>query len=451
MSELDQKSIKRKKRNFDLIDEEIKNDPVISEPKIRLLYNKTARTENDIKKIFSLKYRVYKCAIRATAILEKKYIDQNEFVFHEDKYNEEIEPKSNELDDFDPIDFKSFQEQFIIEANKFPEFMPNDFWKDKEKDTSIFFSRDNFKSFKRHYGHVLSNFIGGRFPEDFQELFKFIMKMGDNQILSDAHEDLDVRHIESIFNATPTNRPQDAHATFKQYVLHTSAMWRMAVYLDEAKNLTRVSESLIGNPYRIRFNGRLISQDLARSVTEYNLLSKYINSTSKSRVLEIGAGYGRLGEVFHQLSDVQYIIVDIMPSIFVSRFYLERRHPKSKILDFRDIAKIGRLPDNFEEYDFIFLTPNQLKYLPDESVDMVININSFMEMSWTAVDSYFSEIDRLSNGFLYTKQWFRNLNKKGVELFSKRNYPIKEHWKLVREQRDQLHIKFFEQIWKLGG
>lgn len=228
-------------------------------------------------------------------------------------------------------------------------------------------------------------------------------------------------------------------------------MWRMAVYLDDAKNLTRVSESLIGNPYRIRFNGRLISQDLARSVTEYNLLSKYINSTSKSRVLEIGAGYGRLGEVFHQLSDVQYIIVDIMPSIFVSRFYLERRHPKSKILDFRDIAKIGRLPDNFEGYDFIFLTPNQLEYLPNGSVDMVININSFMEMSRTAVDSYFSEIDRLSNGFLYTKQWFRNLSKKGVELFNKNNYPVKGHWKLVREQYDQLHIKFFEQIWKLGG
>ena len=60
-------------------------------------------------------------------------------------------------------------------------------------------------------------------------------------------------------------------------------------------------------------------------------------------------------------------------------------------------------PINFYEYDFIFLTPDLINYIENESVNFGINTQSFMEMDMIEVDNYLNFFEKkiLNNGYFF--------------------------------------------------
>jgi hypothetical protein len=123
----------------------------------------------------------------------------------------------------------------------------------------------------------------------------------------------------------------------------------------------------------------LYSRDLLESVNEINFLERQLGLSSRKRfsVLDIGAGYGRMAHrmtaVYPQLDD--YCCVDAVPeSTFLCEYYLAHRGcaPPARTVSLDQLAT---------------LTPG--------SFDLAINIHSFPECTYAAVQWWLELVARL--------------------------------------------------------
>lgn len=325
-----------------------------------------------------------------------------------------------------------------------------EFWREKQNSTVSFLYSEEIDDFKRTYGHVLSNFLPSSFDGHVRGLMEFIMNVNDCTVLSDEFEPYDEEHFRRLDARISSffirGRVETQH---NFYAFYTSILWRKSVFLDECNVMCSVQENIIGNPYRIRQRGELVSQDIARSSAEYNIIKTTIGKKANGIVLEIGAGYGRLCEIFMQRGTRKYIIVDIFPSIYLSEQYMKARFPSLNIFTAEDFESFHDVQRKIDQCSIIFLHPSQISFLPNDYVDLVININSFMEMSYPEVENYFNEIDRITVGYFYTKQWIENKTKSGIHRFNRYNYPIPKSWSSKIDRVDPIHSDFFEQIWEI--
>ncbi len=132
----------------------------------------------------------------------------------------------------------------------------------------------------------------------------------------------------------------------------------------------------------------------------YNIFNGYIGLGDIRSVLEIGAGNGTLAALLHnKIKKLTYVIVDLPETICLSMVFLTELFPDARILMPHEERAHG-----FNEYDFIFLTPEQINTLEDNCVDLAINNYSFQEMSHAQIAEYFKLIQRCSKkgAYFYT-------------------------------------------------
>lgn len=235
------------------------------------------------------------------------------------------------------------------------------------------------------------------------------------------------------------------------YNLLTHLLWRYVEKNDTDGNLSRLIEPLEGNPLHVTRNGRLISQDLANSLLEYEaIMHPNVDASKIATVLELGPGYGRTASVFLELQpNCRYVLVDIPPALFVAQRYLSEVFVNRKIFGFQTFDDFESVRADFEQADIIFLTPNQLELLPDESVDLFINISSLHEMHMDQIRYYFKQIDRLTRHYFYFKQWKSTTVPLEDEIITEADYPIPDDWTLINRQQCKVQAKFFEAIYRL--
>jgi hypothetical protein len=139
--------------------------------------------------------------------------------------------------------------------------------------------------------------------------------------------------------------------------------------IDRLNLLQTLSEDNSFGAFTFQVDGRLITRDLLDSIAEIYFLDRHLNLSSREsiRVLDVGAGYGRLA---HRMTDalpkvVQYLCTDAIPvSTFVCEYYLR----------FRGVNKAAVVPlDEIEQT------------LRDRPVDIAVNIHSFSECQPTAI------------------------------------------------------------------
>lgn len=121
--------------------------------------------------------------------------------------------------------------------------------------------------------------------------------------------------------------------------------------------------------------GRVVSRDLLDSALEINYLARMLGADrlAKARVLDIGAGYGRLGHRLGQWSgDVQYLATDAVPlSTFLSEYYLAYRHtPGARVIP-------------IDEMDAA---------LQSGGIDVAVNVHSFAEAPRDSVAWWLTQI-----------------------------------------------------------
>ncbi|MDD5585775.1 MAG: putative sugar O-methyltransferase [Alphaproteobacteria bacterium] len=115
------------------------------------------------------------------------------------------------------------------------------------------------------------------------------------------------------------------------------------------------------------------------------------DSPPKTRILEVGGGYGRLFETMRYLTDwdMEYILVDAVPTSLVFAYqYLKTHYPELKI----GLSYAG---DRYApgQWDVYVMPSWHIDQLKDSTFDIAINISSFQEMNQYHVDAYLKLFD----------------------------------------------------------
>ncbi|MDA8945076.1 putative sugar O-methyltransferase [Candidatus Pelagibacter ubique] len=123
----------------------------------------------------------------------------------------------------------------------------------------------------------------------------------------------------------------------------------------------------------------------------YNLLCSYIDLDRKKMILDIGPGNGNLISLLHsEINNSKIIAIDLPETLSSSILFISNLFPEAKILMPHEAKS-----QNFNLYDFVFLTPSQIDLLNDNSIDLTINSHSFQEMTHEQINEYFQLIQRI--------------------------------------------------------
>jgi len=192
------------------------------------------------------------------------------------------------------------------------------------------------------------------------------------------------------------------HLALHQFLSgHMSALadYRVLLSADDPSRrpfLHTFSESKVGEPVEhFEFDGRRFSRSALNYLLGLALLKKHLGSDLPRTVLEIGGGFGTLGEVLSSagIPDLRYIDVDIPPTSFVAQYYL------SKVLGANKVATYAQTTDKASiEIDGLptaaVLCSWQIEKLRGQ-VDLFVNFISFQEMEPHIVKNYLDHVSRL--------------------------------------------------------
>jgi hypothetical protein len=144
--------------------------------------------------------------------------------------------------------------------------------------------------------------------------------------------------------------------------------------IDTLALLDRLSDDNLFGNITFEVGGRTVSRDLLDSIIEIYFLERHLGISSRPdlRLLDIGAGYGRLAhrivEAFPNVD--QYLCTDaVAASTFISDYYLK----------FRQCERATVVP--LDEID---------KTLGRGQIDVAINVHSFSECRLQAIDWWLS-------------------------------------------------------------
>lgn len=159
-------------------------------------------------------------------------------------------------------------------------------------------------------------------------------------------------------------------------------------------------------------------------------------------ILEIGAGYACLSaKLKKNYEDAKIICIDLPEALAIQTYYLNKNFPDKKFFLYEDFKKLDN-PKNldFNTHDFYLLPPRVIDQISLENkIDLIINIDSMMEMRKNAISRYFNFIHKsLSNNGI-----FYNVNKyeksKSGEIVRISEYPYNKFWKVLYSKGDCLN------------
>ena len=165
-------------------------------------------------------------------------------------------------------------------------------------------------------------------------------------------------------------------------------------------DLAAFSESAVGEPVeQFVFDGRAFSRSALNYLNGLSFLKQQIGEEVAGirSVMEIGGGFGTLGEILLRAGEFSYINVDIPPTAAVSSFYLARQ-PGIHFTDYLETRTRERIevPRSAQQ---MVLCPWQLPRLQGQ-VDLFVNFISFQEMEPEVVGNYLSHVERLGAKFV---------------------------------------------------
>jgi putative sugar O-methyltransferase len=231
------------------------------------------------------------------------------------------------------------------------------------------------------------------------------------------------------------------------YAIYVAMLWDAVRRRVSSSVLERLDEPTVGNPLLVQHRGRLVTQDLCNSALEYATIRGEAPLPENARIVEVGAGYGRLAWVFlSEMPDVRYLVVDIPPALAIAEEYLSGLFPDRTVFPFRRFTRFEDIAREFEGAQIAFMTPNQLDLLPELGSDLFVNVSSFHEMRPDQIEHFFSLIDLHCRGFFYSKQWRAWSNPHDAVEIGESSYPVRAHWRKIFQRRHPIQRGFFESL-----
>lgn len=200
--------------------------------------------------------------------------------------------------------------------------------------------------------------------------------------------------------------------------------YRVLLAADDPARLPHLhtfSESDVGSPVeQFDFGGRKFSRSSLNYLLGLAVLKKHLGDDVPRIVLEVGGGFGTLGEVLSSagIAGLKYIDIDIPPTSFVAQYYLSEVLGRQSVATFADteakpIIEIESLPAA------AVLCSWQIERLQG-NVDLFVNFISFQEMEPPIVKNYLGHVDRLQTRWILLRNMregkqVRTANSVGVE------------------------------------
>ena len=148
----------------------------------------------------------------------------------------------------------------------------------------------------------------------------------------------------------------------------------------------------------------VVNEHIIRSYYYINILNSYIDLPKTKFIIEIGAGNGNLISLLKNHFNSKCIIdVDLPETLILAIPFLKDLFPNANFLLPNEINnKITK--DTLLKYDFIFLTPAQIKLVEENLIDLVINTTSFCEMQESQIAEYINFIQKVckKDSFFFT-------------------------------------------------
>ncbi len=228
--------------------------------------------------------------------------------------------------------------------------------------------------------------------------------------------------------------------------------WSALKQRDELGLLSKLEEPSLGQGDTVVVEGRRLTIDLLQSVDEFYRIKDAMGFSQDDPIVfcEIGAGYGRLAHVvLAAMPNARYMIFDLPESLLLSQYYLTSLFPNSSALLYPDSVDAPDAKSQWSTARITFGLPHQLKSVAPHSVDVVINIYSFMEMSPQQVAAYFDAIERLQPKALFIKQHKHEVNLLEKALLTDKGYPVRDDWKLAYDGTSALYENVFESVYRI--
>lgn len=185
--------------------------------------------------------------------------------------------------------------------------------------------------------------------------------------------------------------------------------------IDKKPYTDRVSESKVGNPIEQHtFNNRNFSRSFLNYLLGLNFLKQTVDTQNIKIVMEIGGGFGTLGEILlgDEKNEAFYINADIPPVGFVSSYYLQEVFGKENIADYSDLKELEILDIETlkEKYKALNITSWQVPKLQGK-IDLFVNFISFQEMEPEVVQNYCNYVDRLEPKYILLRNMLEGKKK----------------------------------------
>jgi putative sugar O-methyltransferase len=237
----------------------------------------------------------------------------------------------------------------------------------------------------------------------------------------------------------------------KLYAVYVELLYNQTTSYDREGLLGKMEDPAFGGPHLVRLSsGKRTSQDLCNSIFEFYSIMRGDGAIDTHRpIIEVGAGYGRLAYVFLRARpDCKYWIVDLPPALYASQQYLSAALPDLKVFAFRHFDKYEEVAAEVEKANICFFSANQIRLLPDKVAGTFIAISNLHEMRREQIDFYFDQVDRLTRGVFYSKQWLSSRSTKEEGFVVRRGeYPVKPNWQTLYDERHPLQTWFFHALY----
>ncbi len=256
---------------------------------------------------------------------------------------------------------------------------------------------------------------------------------------------------------TPLEVPPGRRAALRSLVfgrVYAAYVAMLAAYTarrDHRGIFDRLEEPALGQPTRVRFQGRAVSEDLCNSMLEYTSILDAMPAPPQSAI-ELGSGYGRLAWVFLRAQEnLRYVLVDIPPGLAIAQRYLTEQFPERRAFRFTHFDSYAEVAEEFESAQIVFLTPNQLELIPSLHADLFVNVSSLHEMHRDQIQHYFQLIGEHCDGYFYTKQWQRSVNPFDDLVVRREDYPVPAAWRALFDRVHPIQTHFFEALYSMRG
>ena len=324
-------------------------------------------------------------------------------------------------------------------------FRPSTLWEHLNALNADQLSRHGFTNFKRTVNQNYFNFLPKTFSDNqVRNLLRSMVRGGPT-----VRPFLSKMERPELLEGFAHDRTLDTRWRRLVYRTFVALLWDHAVAGDRLGILKSLEEPTLGNPLRIRYRGRLVSQDLANSAREINHALEGVEGIESRGspgpiVAELGAGYGRVGYAIAAATRCRYWVFDIPPALLLSEWYLTTTLPGRRIFHFRPFRDYQEVETELAAADLAFFSANQIALLPDRCVDAFLSISSLQEMRPPQIHNYLSHMSRLTRQRIYLKQWIESNNTADGVVIPRSEYRVPGPWRVAYDRTDEVHDHFFE-------